>query len=52
MPRIPFKAKDLGALRNVRAALPDDSQLVELVGVIAAYNLVSRFLVAFEIEPE
>jgi len=36
----------------VRAALPDDSQLVELVGVIATYNLVSRFLVAFEIEPE
>ena len=36
----------------VRAVLPDDSQLVELVGVIAAYNLVSRFLVAFEIDPE
>ncbi len=36
----------------IRAVLPDDSQLVELVGVIASYNLVSRFLVAFEIDPE
>ncbi len=36
----------------VRAILPNDAQLVELVGVIAAYNLVSRFLVALEIEPE
>jgi alkylhydroperoxidase family enzyme len=30
----------------VQAALPDHRQLVELVGVIAAYNMVSRFLVA------
>jgi alkylhydroperoxidase family enzyme len=36
----------------VRTALPDDQSLVELVGVIAAYNMVSRFLVALEIEPE
>lgn len=36
----------------IRAALDDDRQLVELVGVIAAYNMVSRFLVAFGVEPE
>jgi alkylhydroperoxidase family enzyme len=36
----------------VRAILPDDGQIVELVGVIAAYNMVSRFLAALEIEPE
>ncbi len=35
-----------------RAALPDTQQMVELVGVIAAYNMVSRFLVALGIEPE
>ncbi len=36
----------------VRSALPDDQSLVELVGVIAAYNMVSRFLVALGVEPE
>lgn len=36
----------------VRAALPVDQQVVELVGVIAAYNMVSRFLVALGVEPE
>ena len=36
----------------VRAALPGDAQLVELVGVIATYNMVSRFLVALQIESE
>jgi len=36
----------------LRAALPDDRQVVELVGVIAAYNMVSRFLVALGVEPE
>lgn len=30
----------------------DDAQVVELVGVVAAYNMVSRFLVALAIEPE
>lgn len=35
-----------------RNALPDDQSLVELVGVIAAYNMVSRFLVALGVEPE
>jgi alkylhydroperoxidase family enzyme len=36
----------------VRAALPDDRQAFELVTVIAAYNMVSRVLVAVGIEPE
>ena len=40
------------AFADVRSALPDDRQVVELVGVIAAYNMVSRFLVALEIDPE
>ncbi|MEO8938882.1 MAG: carboxymuconolactone decarboxylase family protein [Burkholderiaceae bacterium] len=29
-----------------------DAQVVELVGVIAAYNMVSRFLIALGVEPE
>lgn len=37
---------------TLREALPDDQSRVELVGVIAAYNMVSRFLVALGIEPE
>ena len=36
----------------VRAALPNDQLVVELAGVIAAYNMVSRFLVALGVEPE
>jgi alkylhydroperoxidase family enzyme len=36
----------------VKAALPEAQQVVELVGTIAAYNMVSRFLVALAIEPE
>jgi alkylhydroperoxidase family enzyme len=40
------------AFSAARTVLPDDRQLVELVGVIATYNLVSRFLVALEIEPD
>jgi len=35
----------------VKAGLPDEQQIVELVGVIAAYNMVSRFLVALDIHP-
>ena len=35
-----------------RAALGDDAQLVELVATIAAYNMVSRVIVALGIEPE
>jgi alkylhydroperoxidase family enzyme len=33
-------------------SLLDDQQLVELVGAIATYNMVSRFLLALGIEPE
>ena len=36
----------------VRSALNHDQLTVELVGVIATYNMVSRFLVALGIEPE
>ena len=37
---------------SVREALPDARTVTELVGVIATYNMVSRFLVALEVEPE
>ena len=33
-------------LTAAREALPGDRELVELIGVVAAYNMVSRFLVA------
>jgi alkylhydroperoxidase family enzyme len=33
-------------LAAARASLPDERELVELIGVIASYNMVSRFLVA------
>jgi alkylhydroperoxidase family enzyme len=36
----------------VRAALPDAQQVVELVAVVASYNMVSRFLVALGVEAE
>jgi alkylhydroperoxidase family enzyme len=36
----------------VKAQLPGPQEVVELIGVIAAYNMVSRFLVALGIEPE
>lgn len=39
-------------LKDVRRILGDDRQVVELVGVVAAYNMVSRVLVALEVEPE
>jgi len=32
-----------------KAALADERELVEIIGVIAAYNMVSRFLVALKI---
>ena len=38
-------------LKRVRAAL-SDQQVVELIGTIAAYNMVSRFLVATGVEPD
>jgi alkylhydroperoxidase family enzyme len=37
---------------DVKAALQDNQQAVELVAVIAAYNMVSRFLVALKIDME
>jgi len=37
---------------DVRAQLSDDRQVVELVGAIATYNMVSRFLVALEVDAE
>ena len=37
---------------EIRAALADDAVLVELVATIAAYNMVSRVIVALGIEPE
>ncbi len=38
-------------LRRVRAVLPD-AQVVELIGVVAGYNMVSRFVVATGVEME
>lgn len=35
-----------------RAQVENDQQMVELVTTIGAYNLVSRFLEAFQIDPE
>jgi alkylhydroperoxidase family enzyme len=37
---------------RVRRTLKDDRLVVELVGVVATYNMVSRFLVALGIAPE
>jgi alkylhydroperoxidase family enzyme len=36
----------------LRAALGSEQELVELIAVVAAYNMVSRFLVALGVEPE
>jgi alkylhydroperoxidase family enzyme len=41
--------EDFAALRQ---ALGNDQQTVELVGVVATYNMVSRLLVALGVEPE
>ena len=43
---------DDATFEEARQALGDDRQLFELVTVIAAYNMVSRVLVAFDIQPE
>ncbi|HEY8102758.1 MAG TPA: carboxymuconolactone decarboxylase family protein [Burkholderiaceae bacterium] len=45
------KVKDT-TFANIRVVLPNDQHVVELVGVIATYNMVSRFLVALEVEQE
>ena len=39
-------------MASIRTALPDDRHVVEIVAVIATYNMVSRFLVALGVEPE
>jgi len=39
-------------MASLRAELPNDQQVVEIVAVIATYNMVSRFLVALGVEPE
>lgn len=36
----------------VKETLKNDQHLVELIGVIATYNMVSRYLIALGIEPE
>ena len=36
----------------VQTELHDRQQLSELIGVIATYSMVSRYLAAFQIEPE
>jgi alkylhydroperoxidase family enzyme len=43
---------DEATFAAARAGLGDDRQVVELVGTIAAYNMVSRVIVALGIEPE
>ncbi len=39
-------------LEKVRKSLDNDRQLTEIIGVIATYNMVSRYLVALGIETE
>jgi alkylhydroperoxidase family enzyme len=41
-----------GTMAAVRAALGNERQVVEIVGVVATYNMVSRFLVALGVGPE
>ena len=43
---------DNGCFAAVQKALPEPQQQVELVGVIAAYNMVARFLEALQVQPE
>jgi alkylhydroperoxidase family enzyme len=38
-------------MKRIRAVLPDE-QVVELIGTIAGYNMVSRFVVATGLDPE
>jgi len=39
-------------LQTLQGFLPGDRELVELIGTVAAYNMVSRFLIATSITPE
>jgi len=43
---------DNGCFAAVQKVLPEPQQQVELVGVIAAYNMVARFLEALQVQPE
>lgn len=43
---------DDASFAAARAALPNDTHLVELIAVIASYNMVSRFLVALDLTPD
>lgn len=43
---------DDALLEALRRALPTEQALVELIATIAAYNMVSRFLVATGVTPE
>jgi len=43
---------DEATMKTVKNSLQNDQHLVEIIGVIAAYNMVSRYLVALGIEPE
>lgn len=43
---------DPALLGRLATLLGGNRQLVELVGVVATYNMVSRFLVALQVEPE
>jgi alkylhydroperoxidase family enzyme len=45
-------AVDEATFAAIRAALGSDQRTVELVGTIATYNMVSRFLVALGVAPE
>jgi alkylhydroperoxidase family enzyme len=45
-------AVQASTLAAARAVLPDDTQLFEFVFVVAAYNMVSRVLVALDVRPE
>ena len=39
-------------IAQLKAHVGDEQQVVEIIGVVAAYNMVSRFLVALEINSE
>ena len=42
----------VGSFADVQNVVSDAVAVVELVSVIAAYNMVSRFLIALDINPE
>jgi alkylhydroperoxidase family enzyme len=42
---------DAATFDRARAALGSDALMFELIGVIAAYNMVARILVALDLTP-